>query len=110
LISFISNNIQVRNKVLEIEADGYMSAMSQQLQIGENTVPTPEREPLVDNDLPAASRPFKAVLKLLAALLLAPLLLAIALVGFIVVLADFAWFRLRGVHYGHPAPKGLWEF
>jgi hypothetical protein len=32
------------------------------------------------------------------------------MLGFLVVVADFAWFRLRDLRDGHPEPKGLWEF
>ena len=94
-----------------------MSAMSQQLQIGEDIedrVPLPETplpaELIAGKDLTGSSSPLKALLKILAALLLFPLLLIIASVGFLVVLADFSWFRLREIRYGHPQPKGLWEF
>jgi hypothetical protein len=37
-------------------------------------------------------------------------LLTIALAGFLVVLADYTWFRAKEIRYGHPEPKGLWEF
>jgi hypothetical protein len=87
-----------------------MSAMSQQLQIGEDIVPIPETQRIAGKDLPASSSPLKALLRILGALLLSPLLMVIALAGFLVVLADFCWFRLREIRYGHPQPKGLWEF
>jgi hypothetical protein len=87
-----------------------MSVMSQQLQIGEDIVPIPESQPIAGKDLSAGLYPFKTALKILATLLLAPLLLVVALAGFLVVLADFCWFRLREIRYGHPEPKGLWEF
>ena len=87
-----------------------MSAMSQQLPIGEDIVPIPEIQPLAAKEPPAASHPFQTALKMLAAFLLSPVLLLIALLGFLVVLADFCWFRLREIRYGHPHPKGLWEF
>jgi hypothetical protein len=94
-----------------------MSAMSQQLQIIEgieNISFIPETqspaEPIAGKDLPAGSSHLKALLRILGALLLSPLLLAIASVGFLIVLADFCWFRLREIRYGHPEPKGLWEF
>jgi hypothetical protein len=87
-----------------------MSAMSQQLQIGEDIVPVPELEPKADNDRAVGSHPVKATVRMLATLLLVPFLLAVALLGFLVVLADFTWFRLRETRYGHPHPKGLWEF
>jgi hypothetical protein len=32
------------------------------------------------------------------------------MLGFLVVLADFACFRLGDIRAGHPAAKGLWEF
>jgi hypothetical protein len=95
-----------------------MSAMSQQLQIGEDiedTAHIPETQPpaaelIAGKDLHASSSHLNALLKILGALLLSPLLLVIALVGFLIVLADFCWFRLREIRYGHPQPKGLWEF
>jgi hypothetical protein len=87
-----------------------MSAMSQQLQIGEDIVPIPVTQPLTRQDLDAGSNPLKTLLRMLGTLLVSPLLLVIALVGFVVVLADFTWFRLREIRYGHPQPKGLWEF
>jgi hypothetical protein len=37
-------------------------------------------------------------------------LLIAAILSFVVVLADFAFFRLRDRRNGHPEPKGLWEF
>jgi hypothetical protein len=87
-----------------------MSAMSHQLQIGEDIVSIPETQPLAGQDLAAHPHPFKTTLKLLATLLLSPLFLIVALAGFLVVLADFTWFRAREFRYGHPEPKGLWEF
>jgi hypothetical protein len=73
-------------------------------------MPTPTIESVSGDDLPSDSHPTKVAFKSLSALLLAPLLLAITVVGFVVVLADFAWFRLRELRSGHPEPKGLWEF
>jgi hypothetical protein len=87
-----------------------MSVMLQQFEIGEDIVPIPESQPLAGDDLSADSHPVKAALRILATLLLAPLLLTVAIAGFLVVLADFCWFRLREIRYGHPEPKGLWEF
>jgi hypothetical protein len=87
-----------------------MSAMSQQLQIGEDIVPIPVTQPLTRKDLHAASNPFKTLLRILGTLLVSPLLLVVAVGGFLIVLADFTWFRLREIRYGHPQPKGLWEF
>jgi hypothetical protein len=84
--------------------------MSQQLQIGEDIVPIPESKLIVGKDLAAVAHPFNTALKIVATLLLAPFLLPIAFLGFLVVLADFCWFRLRELRYGHPQPKGLWEF
>ncbi len=84
-----------------------MSAMTPQLQIGENIVSIPEIDPVVD-DCP--SHPLKTALKVAATLLLTPVILVVGLAGFAIVLADFAWFRLKELRYGHPQPKGLWEF
>jgi hypothetical protein len=85
-----------------------MSAMSQQLQIGEDIVPIPVTQLLTRKD--AGSNPFKTLLRILGTLLVSPLLLVVAVGGFLIVLADFTWFRLREIRYGHPQPKGLWEF
>lgn len=52
----------------------------------------------------------RSTFRLLTALFVSPLLVLLAIVGFFVVLGDFAWFRLRDVRHGHPHPKGLWEF
>jgi hypothetical protein len=52
----------------------------------------------------------KTPLRLLAGLLLSPVLLLVGIFGFLVVLSDFAFFRLRDLRHGHPHPKGLWEF
>jgi hypothetical protein len=87
-----------------------MSAMSQQLQIGEDIVPIPVTQPLTRKDLHTGSNPFKTLLRILGTLLVSPLLLVVAVGGFLIVLADFTWFRLREIRYGHPQPKGLWEF
>jgi hypothetical protein len=84
--------------------------MSQQIHLGEDPVPIPETQPPAGDDLDAPAHPFKTLLRILGTLLLAPLLLIVALVSFLVVLADFTWFRLRELRYGHPQPKGLWEF
>ena len=86
-----------------------MSAMTPQLQIGENIVSIPEIDPVVDNR-PASSHPLKTALKVAATLLLTPVILVVAIAGFAIVLADFTWFRLKELRYGHPQPKGLWEF
>ena len=87
-----------------------MSAMSQQLQIGEDIVPIPVTQPLTRQDPHAGSNPLKTLLRILGTLLVSPLLLVVAVGGFLIVLADFTWFRLREIRYGHPQPKGLWEF
>lgn len=50
------------------------------------------------------------VLRTLATVVAAPFLLAISLMVFLVVLADFSIFRLRALRSGNTHPKGLWEF
>jgi hypothetical protein len=50
------------------------------------------------------------LLKTAASLLLLPLLLALSLISFTLVFADFLCFRLQSLRQGHPQPKGLWEF
>jgi hypothetical protein len=65
---------------------------------------------MTGNDLQSTSYLSSLPLKTAASLLLLPLLLAIALIFFIVVFADFLCFRLNEIRHGHPQPKGLWEF
>jgi hypothetical protein len=87
-----------------------MSTMSQPLQAVEDIVPLSGRQPAAPSDIFAGLRRLKTPLRMLASLLVLPLLLAAALLSFVVVLADFAFFRLRDHRNGHPQPKGLWEF
>jgi hypothetical protein len=87
-----------------------MSTMSQPIQTVEDIVPL--------STTPAGSSPLsttglnslKAPLRMLAGVVLSPVLILAAMFGFLVVLADFAFFRLQDVRDGHPHPKGLWEF
>ncbi len=65
---------------------------------------------VTSNNLHAASRVLRTLLRTFAGALLLPLLLAVSLVVFLIALADFALFRLRDLRNGHPHPKGLWEF
>ncbi len=85
-----------------------MSAMSQQIQIVEDLVPF--SEPSASNDRLAGQSRLHAALRLLASTLLAPLLVILAVPGFVIVLVDFAFFRFRDHRAGHPGPKALWEF
>jgi hypothetical protein len=50
------------------------------------------------------------VLRTAAGALLAPILLVVLLILFLVILADFTRFRLRETRNGPPRPKALWEF
>jgi hypothetical protein len=86
-----------------------MSTMSQPIQTVEDIVPLPDTRPLVDSTTTDLSR-LKRPLRMLSGLLLFPVLVLLATLGFLVVVADFAWFRLRDLRDGHPEPKGLWEF
>jgi|GEM_PF-6612991 len=72
--------------------------------------PQPERQPVTTNDLDSNTRRIHTLLRALASILIAPFLLAAALVIFLFALADFAWFRLRDLRNGQSHPKGLWEF
>ncbi|MGA8938761.1 MAG: hypothetical protein WB439_06310 [Acidobacteriaceae bacterium] len=65
---------------------------------------------MTSNDLHAASNFLHLIVKTFIGTLILPILLSIALAVFLVVLTDFAWFRLRDLHNGRPHPKGLWEF
>ena len=87
-----------------------MSVMSQPIEEVETIVPLSDPPPQASDEPSAALRLLKAPLRLIAGLLLAPLLLGAAAVSFPFVVADFAVFRLRDLRAGHPAPKGLWEF
>jgi hypothetical protein len=87
-----------------------MSTMSQPIQTVEDIVPFSDARPTVGSKgSPSLSR-LKRPLRMLASLCLSPLLILLAMLGFLVVVADFAWFRLRDLRDGHPEPKGLWEF
>jgi hypothetical protein len=93
--------------------------MATLIQIGESTeranrtarhedasrLETPE--PQAESPSATASR---TLLRAVVSALIAPILLAAALVVFLFALADFSWFRLRDLRNGHPHPKGLWEF
>jgi hypothetical protein len=87
-----------------------MSTMSQPIQTVEDIVPFADARPAVSSEKSAGLSRLKAPLRMLTGLLLSPVLLLLAMLGFLVVLADFAWFRLRDIRDGHPLPKGLWEF
>jgi len=87
-----------------------MSTMSQPIHAVEDIVPLSGHQPAVASDLFAGLRRLKTPLRMLATLMILPLLLVAALLSFVVVLADFAFFRFRDHRNGHPQPKGLWEF
>ena len=87
-----------------------MSTMSQPIQPVEDIVPLPNAPKTPGSNWLVGFGRMKTPLGLLAGLLLSPLLLLVAVFGFLVVLSDFAFFRLRDLRAGHPHPKGLWEF
>ena len=87
-----------------------MSTMSQPIQSVEDILPLSNAHRTIGSKIAADFSHLKAPLRMLTGLLLAPVLLMLAILGFLVVLGDFAWFRLRDVRDGHPQPKGLWEF
>ena len=87
-----------------------MSTMSQPIQTVEDIVPLPDARPIVDSATTTGLSRLKRPLRMLSGLLLSPLLVLLAMLGFLVVVADFAWFRLRDHRKGHPPAKGLWEF
>jgi hypothetical protein len=86
-----------------------MSTMSHPIQSVEDLVPLPEAPRTTGTQTPPDASILNP-LRALAGLLVLPLLIMLAMLGFLVVLADFAWFRLRDLRDGHPQPKGLWEF
>ncbi len=87
-----------------------MSTMSQPIQTVEDIVPLSNARLAPGNQIAADLRSLKVPLRMITGLFLSPLLLLVALLGFLVVLTDFAFFRLRDIRDGHPRPKGLWEF
>jgi hypothetical protein len=87
-----------------------MSTMSQPIQTVEDLVPPSDVRQTVGHKIVADFSRLKGPLRMLTGLLLTPLLVLLAMLGFLVVLADFACFRLRDLRDGHPEPKGLWEF
>jgi len=87
-----------------------MSTMSQPIQSVEDIAPLSDALPIPGSNWAASFSRLKAPLRLFTGLLLSPVLLFVAMLGFLVVLADFAWFRLQDLRDGHPHPKGLWEF
>jgi hypothetical protein len=84
--------------------------MSQPIQTVEDIVPVSNAASSADTKVTSGHNSLNAPLRALAGLLLSPLLLVVATFGFLVVLADFAFFRLQDLRNGHPQPKGLWEF
>ncbi len=87
-----------------------MSTMSQPIQTVDDIVSVSGTQRTLGRQIKANQSRLKGLIHMLTGLFVAPLLLILAVLGFIVVLADFAWFRLRNVRNGHPQPKGLWEF
>ena len=87
-----------------------MSVMSQPIPDVKNLSPMPQPRPRVADRISAGFRFLRTPLKMLAGLLIAPVFVVIALLSFLLVLADFAVFRLQDLRDGHPHPKGLWEF
>ena len=85
-----------------------MSTMSP-IHTVEDIVPL-SNAPSNANSQIAGLNSLKAPVRMGIGLLLSPLLVLVAMLGFLVVLADFACFRLQDVRDGHPQPKGLWEF
>lgn len=87
-----------------------MSTMSQPIQTVEDIVPVSGAQRPVSSNRNGDSGRLQNFLHMLTGAFVAPLLLILALLGFVVVIADFAWFRLRNFRKGRPQPKGLWEF
>jgi hypothetical protein len=84
--------------------------MSQTIQIVEDTVPLSVPHPVVAGEIFAGFRRLRPLVRLLPSLIVLPLLLVAASLSFLVILADFAFFRLRHLRNGRPQQKGLWEF
>lgn len=55
-------------------------------------------------------RAFAGAFKALGYAVAAPFMLIALLGALLVVMVDFAVFRLHDMLLGHPEPKGLWEF
>ena len=86
-----------------------MSTMSP-IHTVEDIVPLSSAPSNANSQISAGINSLKSPLRMVIGLLLSPLLVLVAMLGFLVVLADFACFRLQDVRDGHPQPKGLWEF
>ncbi len=84
-----------------------MNVMSHPIRTVDDLRSISQPAPLTATDLREDVRPLGNPLRTLATFLLAPVLVILAVFGFVVVLTDFCLFRLRS---GHPEPKGLWEF
>jgi len=87
-----------------------MSTMPQPIQAEDGRISVSDPQPIISGDSFAGLRRLKTPLRIFAGLLVVPVLLIAAILSFVVVLADFAFFRLRDRRNGHPEPKGLWEF
>ncbi len=88
-----------------------MSTMSQSIQAVEDIVlPLSNARRNPGSQVAADLRSLKTPLRLITGLFLSPLFLLVAVLGFLVVLTDFAFFRLQDIRDGHPQPKDLWEF
>ncbi len=72
----------------------------------------PSNEPLplrYELEAASASGGVRGVFQTIARALLAPFLLAVALLGFLWVMADLTWYRMRSFYKGRPQPRGLWD-
>ncbi len=87
-----------------------MSTMTQPIQTVEDIVPVSGTQRTLGSQIKADLRRLKSFVNLLTGVFVAPMLLLLAIFGFLVVLGDFAWFRLRNVRSGNSKSKGLWEF
>jgi hypothetical protein len=85
-----------------------MSGMVQQFPELDDILPADQPQP--SEGSATATLPWKMPVELLATGIIAPVLVAAVTLGFVVVLTDFALFRLRHIRNGRPQPKGMWEF
>ncbi len=71
--------------------------------------PLPSGEPLLPKETELSSRTIGSPLRSVASALFSPVVAAIALLGFTVVMADLTWYRLRSFCKDRPQPRGLWD-
>jgi hypothetical protein len=84
--------------------------LAKRSELLQNTVLFEVKEPQPEGPSATATHSIRTLLRAVTSVLIAPVLVAAALVVFLFALADFSWFRLQDLRNGPTQPKGLWEF